>query len=165
MGATGFDSDDITAVARQALVRRSRGGGRDLCGRAASGQDYSLKGADLTLQAGRGTYLKVEHSRSEATSAPVFFSDNGGLSFSRSIRKAREGEATAVEARVNLRELGWTQRDRSVGAWCAAGWRLSGRFDSGQRVREQGAELLGYVTDDFSVYARYSEARRVAVNR
>jgi hypothetical protein len=35
-----------------------------------------------------------------------------------------------------------------------------GRFDTGQRVREQGAELLGYVTDDFSLYARYSEARR-----
>ena len=36
----------------------------------------------------------------------------------------REGEATAVEARVNLRELGWTQRDWSAGAWWRSGRHL-----------------------------------------
>src|SRR5690606_41881395 len=61
-----------------------------------AGEDYSLMAADLTLQAGRGTYLKLEHSRTEATSAPVFFSDNGGLSFVQlNPNGPREGEASA----------------------------------------------------------------------
>src|SRR5690606_21686875 len=72
-----------------------------------AGDDYSIRGADITLQAGRGTYLKVEHTRTEAGSAPVFFSDNGGLSFTRldSGLDSRSGEATAVEARANFKEL------------------------------------------------------------
>lgn len=104
---TGFDNDDITAGVRgKHWFGDHVAVGATYVDEQRAGQDYSLRGADLTLQAGRGTYLKVEHSRSEATSAPVFFSDNGGLSFTRlNPDGPREGEATAVEARVNLREL------------------------------------------------------------
>src|SRR5690606_24142432 len=72
-----------------------------------AGDDYNLAGGDLTLQAGRGTYLKLEYAQTQATQAPVFYSDNGGLSYSRlnpEVDIAREGEARSVEARVNLRE-------------------------------------------------------------
>ncbi|WP_140725008.1 TonB-dependent receptor [Pseudomonas sp. Hp2] len=161
---TGFDADDIAAGVRgkQWLGDHVAVGGTWVEEQRA-GQDYSIKGADLTLQAGRGTYLKMEHSRSEATGTPVFFSDNGGLSFTRiNPVGPREGEASAVEGRINLRELGWTEQDWSAGAW----WRevdegySVGRFDTGQRIREHGAEVLGYFTDDISLYARYSQARR-----
>ena len=83
------------------------------------GEDYSLRGADLTLQAGRGTYLKLEHSETAATSAPVFFSDNGGFSFVRQNPYVglRQGSANAIDAQANLKELGYTDRDWTVGAW------------------------------------------------
>lgn len=161
---TGFDADDIAAGVRgKHWFGDHFAVGATYVDEQRAGQDYSLRGADMTLQAGRGTYLKAEHSRSESTSTPVFFSDNGGLSFSRiNPVDPREGKASAVEGRINLRELGWTDKDWSAGAWWRqvdAGYSV-GRFDTGQKVREHGAELLGYFTDDFNIYARYSEARR-----
>ena len=123
-----------------------------------------MQGADLTLQAGRGTYLKLEQARSEATSVPVFFSDNGGLSFTQfnSGLGAREGDASSAEARVNLKELGWTQLDWSAGAWWRqvdAGFSVA-RSDQGFDIEEHGAEVRGLVTEDFQVYSRYSRAER-----
>ena len=74
----------------------------------------------------------------EATAAPVFFSDNGGLSFSQlnPVAGDRSGEATAVEARANLRELGWTARDWTAGAW----WR---DVDAGFIEEARHAQFLG----------------------
>ncbi|WP_337245919.1 hypothetical protein [Luteimonas sp. gir] len=130
-----------------------------------AGEDYSLMSADVTLQAGKGTYLKLEHSRTESTSAPVFFSENGGLSFSRlNPGGAREGEATAVEARANFQELGWSEQPWSAGAWWRqvdAGYSIS-RFDTGAQIEEYGAEVLGQFGANVGVYARFSRAERNA---
>ncbi|WP_205409904.1 hypothetical protein, partial [Escherichia coli] len=58
---TGFDSDDITAGLRgKHWFGDHVAVGATYVDEQRAGQDYSLKGADLTLQAGRGTYLKVE---------------------------------------------------------------------------------------------------------
>jgi hypothetical protein len=131
-----------------------------------AGDDYMLKGVDLTLQAGRGTYLKLEQSSTKATSAPIFFSDNGGLSFTQlnSAVGAREGDARAVEARANFKELGWTELDWSAGAWWRdvdAGFSI-GRFDTGADVQERGAEVLGQFAPNVNMRARYSRAERGA---
>lgn len=131
-----------------------------------AGDDYRLKGLDLTLQAGRGTYLKLEQSDTRATSAPIFFSDNGGLSFTQTnaAQGIREGGARAVEARANFKELGWTDLDWSAGAW----WRdvesgfSVGRFDTGADVREYGAEVLGQFAPNVNVHGRYTRAERGA---
>jgi hypothetical protein len=132
----------------------------------SGGSDYSLKGGDLTLQAGRGTYIKAELTQSEATATPVFYSDNGGLSFIQRnpLSAARRGEAWALDARANLRELGLTPLDWTMGAWWRevdAGFSIS-RFDTGAPVQEYGAEFLGYFTTDFSLYGRYSRAEQGA---
>ena len=131
-----------------------------------AGDDYRLQGLDLTLQAGRGTYLKYEQTRTESSAAPIYFSDNGGLSFSQrnSTGVAREGEAKAIEARANLKELGWTEHEWTVGAW----WRdidagySSSRYDNSSPIEEVGAEFLGYFSDRFSLYGRYSRAEQGA---
>ena len=130
-----------------------------------AGQDYRLMGADATLQAGKGTYLKLEHTKTEATGTPVFFSDNGGFSFTHinPVTGPREGTATAVELRANLRELGWTSQDWSAGAWwrdVEAGYSTGARDTGGQDIVEYGAEILGQVTAAFALYARYTEAER-----
>ncbi len=128
------------------------------------GEDYQLAGADVTLRAGRGTYVKLEHAETEATSAPVFFSDNGGLSFTQTNPTLRVGggSAQSVEARLNTRDLGWTKRDWSMGAWWRnvdAGYSIT-RFDNTFDVEERGAEILGDVTEALRIYARFSETDR-----
>lgn len=131
-----------------------------------AGDEYSLRGGDITLQAGRGTYIKGEYTQTKSTSAPIFFSDNGGLSFTElnSGLGAREGEARSVEARANFKELGWTELDWSAGAW----WREVGRgysisrFDTGLKIQEHGAEVLGQFSPNVNVRGRYSRAERGA---
>lgn len=161
----GFGSDDVTygARGRQWIGDHVAIGGTWI-DENRSGENYSLKGADLTLQAGRGTYLKVEQTRTDATAAPVFYSDNGGLSFIRRnpYEGRRSGTASAVEARANLRELGWTARDWSLGAWWRdvdAGFSVA-RQDTGQPIQEYGAEFLGYLTDDLSLYGRHTRTEQ-----
>jgi hypothetical protein len=162
---TGFDPDEVTGGVRgKHWFGDHVGLGLTYVDENRAGDDYTLAGADITLQAGRGTYVKAEYTQTEATSAPVFFSENGGLSFTEinSGLGAREGEAKAVEARANFKELGWTQLDWSAGAW----WREVGRgysiarFDSGETVEEHGAEVLGQFARNLNVYARYSRAER-----
>lgn len=127
------------------------------------GDDYLLQAADLTLQAGRGTYLKLERARTESSVAPVFHSDNGGLDFvQRNPDGAREGEASSVEARANLRELGWTRREWSTGAWWRqvdAGYSVA-RRDTGLAREEYGAEFLGWIHDSLSLYGRHTRAEQ-----
>jgi hypothetical protein len=162
---SGFDPDELTVGFRgKHWFGDHLAVGATYVDENRAGEDYSLRGADITLQAGRGTYLKLEQATSKATSVPVFFSDNGGLSFTElnSGLGARDGDASSVEARANLKELGWTKRDWSAGAWWRqtdAGFSVA-RFDQGLKVEEQGAEVLGMVTDDFQIYSRYSRAER-----
>lgn len=164
---SGFDPDEVTAGFRgRHWLGDHVAVGATWVEENRAGDDYSLMGADITLQAGRGTYLKVEHSRTEATSAPVFYSDNGGLSFTEinSGLDSREGEATAVEARANFKELGWTALDWSVGAWwrrADAGYSIA-RFDIGADVKEYGVEVLGQFSPSFNLYGRYTRAERGA---
>ena len=161
----GFDPDDVTAGFRgKHWFGDHVAVGATYVDENRAGEDYTLAGADLTLQAGRGTYLKLEHSKTEATGAPVFFSQNGGLSFTQinPVLGVREGEASAVEARANFKELGWTQLDWSAGAWWRhvdAGYSVS-RFDIGQEIEEYGAEVLGQFAPNFDFYTRFSKAER-----
>ncbi|GAB1594851.1 hypothetical protein [Lysobacter claricitrinus] len=130
------------------------------------GDDYRLLGGDLTLQAGRGTYLKLEQHRSDSTAAPVFYSDNGGLGFvvRNPVAAERSGTASAVDARANLKELGWTARDWSVGAWWRdvdAGFSVA-RFDTASPTTEAGAEFSGQVGERFDLFGRVSRVERGA---
>ena len=161
----GFNADELTAGVRgKHWFGDHLGVGGTWIEENRAGENYSLQAADVTLQAGRGTYLKVEHSRTESTAAPIFYSDNGGLSFSEinSGLGAREGEATSVEARANFKELGWTSLDWSAGAWWRdvdEGFSIS-RYDTGANIEEYGVEVLGQFTPTFNVYGRYSRAER-----
>jgi putative salt-induced outer membrane protein YdiY len=161
----GFDNDDASLGLRgKQWFGEHLAIGGTWVDENRSGDDYSVKGVDLTLQAGRGTYLKAEQTRTEATVAPLFYSDNGGLSFVQrnATVGARRGDATAVEARANFKELGWTEHDWSVGAWWRdldAGYSVS-RFDNGLAIEEWGAEFLGYFTQRFSLFGRHSRAER-----
>jgi len=159
----GLDTNDVTAglQGKQWFGNHLAVGGTYVNEGRDSG-DYTLEGADVTLQQGRGTYLKLEKSHSEAAVAPILYSDNGGFSFLQKnpINGPQSGDAESIEGRANLHELGLTQNDWTLGAW----WRNvdSGfsavSFDTGSQIREYGANFLGYVTKNFSLYGQYSYA-------
>ncbi|MCW8127623.1 hypothetical protein [Microbulbifer halophilus] len=162
---TGFEADNLAAGVRgkQWLGEHLALGGTYIS-EARSGDDYTLRGGDVTLQAGRGTYLKLEQSDSGASAAPIFFSDDGGLSFDRSNPQlpGRSGRARSLEARANLRQLGWSRGEWTLGGW----WRhvdagySSARFDPGQPVRETGGEFFGELSPEVDISGRWSERRR-----
>ncbi|MFT3898214.1 MAG: hypothetical protein QM719_11065 [Thermomonas sp.] len=159
-----FDDDEMTAGVRaKHWFGNHIGVGATYVDENRAGEDYTLTSADVTLQAGKGTYLKLEHSHTESTSTPVFFSDNGGLSFTQlNPTGPREGDATSVEARANFQELGWTTQPWSAGAWWRqvdAGYSVS-RYDTGADIEEYGAEVLGQFRPNVGLYARYSRAER-----
>ena len=160
---SGFDADDVSAGFRgKHWFGNHVGVGATYVQENRAGEDYTLAAGDLTLQAGKGTYVKAEYAQTESFGAPVFFSDNGGLSFVQQNDTAlfREGEAKSLEARANFKELGWTEQDWSVGAWwrnTSAGYSIS-RYDTGRPVTEYGAELLGQFTPNLGLYTRYTRA-------
>lgn len=163
---TGFSSDESSVGfrGRQWFGEHVALGGTYVDENRA-GDDYRLQGVDLTLQAGRGTYLKLEQASSEATSAPVFYSDNGGLSFSQinPINALnREGDAKSVVARINFKELGLTKQEWTAGAWWRDvddGFSIS-RMDAGLGTEEKGVEFTGRFNQQWSLSGRYSDASR-----
>ncbi|MGH8029590.1 MAG: hypothetical protein ACREO3_06630, partial [Arenimonas sp.] len=162
----GFDADQLaTGFRGRTWLGEHVAIGATVVDENRSGDDYSLHGLDLTLQAGRGTYLKLEQARSESTSAPVFFSADGGLSFEQrnpSLGADRDGDARSVEARVNFKELGWTANEWTAAAWWRdvdAGFSVA-RADTGLPIREVGVEFAGQLTSALRLSGRYSEATR-----
>lgn len=158
-----FDDDNVTGGVRgKQWLGDHVGLGVTYVDENRDGEDYTLTAGDVTLQAGRGTYLKAEYARTESFAAPVFYSDNGGFSFlrSNSLNGHREGEARSVEGRINFKELGWTSLEWNAAAW----WRdvdagySTARLDDLRAVNEYGAEVSGQFTPNLSVYARYSKA-------
>ena len=127
------------------------------------GRDFDLEGVDVTVKAGKGTYLSVEAARSESLqSSAAFDSVDGGLRFlSRSDNAAEpvtSGEAFAVEGRVNLAEFSdvvtgdvrawWKERDAGFSAG-----RLGHRFDT----VEKGVDVLLLAGENVSIQAGYAE--------
>lgn len=166
----GLSTDNLTAGARgKAWLGDHVGvGGTYVHEGRGAGEAYQLGGGDLTLQAGRGTYLKIEAAQSDQTQAPVFFSDNGGLTFTEAIPDgavaSRAGEAYAVEGRVDMEQLFgeegyWTRNRWTAGSWWKQrdeGFSVS-RRDFGYDTREWGAELNGELSDQLRLRGRLSQ--------
>jgi hypothetical protein len=131
-----------------------------------AGDDYELIGGDITLQAGKGTYLKTELTQTKSKAAPIYYSTNGGLSFNSlgSSIDDIKGEAVAVDARVNFKELGFTDNDLSVGTWLRdvdkgySSTRTSSYANSD--VMEYGAELAANINDRLNVYTKINRAEK-----
>lgn len=161
---TALDRDALTVGLRgKHWLTDHVGLGATIVDENRAGDDYTLRGVDVTWRAGRGTSLTVEHSQTDATSTPVFFSDNGGMSFQQANPVGpRHGTATAVEARVNLAELGWTMQPWSAAAWWRhvdAGYSVA-RADTGLAMHSYGADLLASINDNLNLYARYAQTER-----
>lgn len=128
-----------------------------------NGSDYDLDGVDLTLKASEGTYLNAEFARSQARQNDSnFVSFDGGLSFEAQIfggpGDALDGNAVAIEGRVNLRDIR-EALDGDIRAWWKnrdAGF-STGRLSQGIDITDKGLEAHVKVGQIATVTAAYSE--------
>lgn len=126
---------------------------------------YEIQGFDTILKAGNGTYLRAEYTHTRNNGVPIFFSDNGGLDFTeldKPTEASRNGEAYAVEGRVNLREQGVTERDVQAGAWYKKTNRgfSNGYSSTVSGMEEYGVEVAAELTDNLMTYLRHSKAKQ-----
>jgi hypothetical protein len=159
-----FEADFITAGIRaKHWLNDYIGVGGTYVKEEASGDDYEIRGVDLTLQAGLGTYIKGEYTKTNSRGAPMFYSDNGGLSFVElGSGNKSGGDAIAVDAKVNFKELGLVSNDISVASWYRNtddGYSQSRSF-SGSEITEYGGELVAEITKNWRAYTQVSKAKR-----
>ena len=149
----GFSADHLTAGGRaKHWFNDHIAVGLSYVDENRAGNDYQLAGADLTLQAGKGSYIKVEHSNTRNSQAPIFYSDNGGLTFQQMniideelTGGDKSGDALSFEARANLKALGYTEQELTAAAWhknTGAGFSIA-RRDLTEDITEQGIEVSG----------------------
>lgn len=160
---TSFDDNFVTAGIRaQHWVDDHVAIGGTYVREEASGDDYEIKGVDLTLQAARGTYIKGEYTHTKSTGAEMFYSDNGGLNFVSlgNTNSTSSGAAIAIDAKVNFKELNLTENEVSLAGWYRntdRGYSQSHSF-SGSEITEFGAETVAEITKNWRVYAQASHA-------
>ncbi|MEM9056456.1 MAG: hypothetical protein AAGD86_03205, partial [Pseudomonadota bacterium] len=157
----GFDANQLTTGARgKVWLGDHVAVGGTWVDESRAGEDYGLTGFDVTLQAARGTYLKAEMASTEANQADRFRSDDGGLTFVETAPATpdREGDALALEGRVNFQELLDTNNEWIVGAWWRdsdAGYSTS-RVDRNFDTQELGAEVTGELGSRIDVAGRFA---------
>ena len=128
------------------------------------GNDYSLRGVDITLQKSKGTYLKLENANSTSLSASIFYSDNGGLSFFQVPNGPQlNGQANSLEGNIDLRESGITDNEAMVKGWYLnkdASFSNSRIDNFGYDVLDKGIEGRMQLTDDVKITADYRDLNR-----
>jgi hypothetical protein len=125
-----------------------------------SGKDYAIKGVELMVQKGQGTWLKVERAQSQSSAAPIAYSTDGGLSFTPLLASTSvqanslgllEGKASAIEARLNSKELGLSDSNWKAAAWWRdkdAGFSSQHSTAPGKDQADAGIELIGQISPD-----------------
>ncbi len=133
--------------------------------RGGGAEDYQLVGGDVTLQMAPNTFINMEYVSSEESQAERFLSNNGGLLFSTiagTTTAGREGDAFAVEARLNSTEVFDTENEWVVSSWYRhsdAGYSVA-RRDAGVDVDEYGGEIIGHIGDRWTWSGRASFVER-----
>ena len=127
------------------------------------GGDFGLVGMDVTVKAGRGTYLTVETAGTEAMrNASVFESRDGGITFQAPSptepSAEADGDAVAVEGRVNLAEFS-EKLTGNIRAWWKnldAGFSAL-RFSSASDTTESGFDATVEAGEDVDFRASYAQ--------
>ena len=163
--ARNFDADDLTlGAAGTAWITDSLGLGGTYVRESRAGDDYELKGLDLTLRRNKGTYLKLEVAESDAVAATSQRSVDGGLNFENIAPTGNNvsGRAWGAEAQVTLGKSGAGERGK-VRAWYKD---RDAEFSSSRESSEltdtvdTGIEANVRLNDRVDVIARASEFER-----
>jgi outer membrane protein OmpA-like peptidoglycan-associated protein len=135
------------------------------------GTDYDMGGFDLTIKAGQGTYLSAEFGQSDARQSNTNFTSlDGGLSFRSQVSGGSgdnlKGEATAVEARIDLADVSNLLKG-DIRAWSKhrdADF-STGRLGQGTDIDERGFEAQTRIGDNIELVASYTDFDRAQISR
>ncbi len=160
----GFDAEDMTYGGRaQTWLGDHVGVGVSKVVDERDGTDFDLQGVDLTLKAGKGTYISAEVARSDARQHDAGFgSADGGLSFTDQNGSGNgdtlSGDAIGIEARVNLGEVSDTLKG-DVRAWHKNrdAEFSNGRLREGLEVTDQGVEAKWQPADGIALSSSYTD--------
>ncbi|HZM14516.1 MAG TPA: hypothetical protein VFE28_00815, partial [Candidatus Krumholzibacteria bacterium] len=157
-----FSPDHITYGARAKLwAADGLAAGGTFVQENRDGQDYQLAATDVTLRAGRGTYLKTEYAESEAgQSTANSQSSDGGFTFeNRTLPSlSTTGAALGFEGKLDFAELLPRDGAPQFGAWWKrrdAGFSTA-RLPTLQQTELYGAEFLWRLRQRLSFGGRWS---------
>lgn len=131
-----------------------------------AGQDYELLAADITLQQGAGTWVKIEHAQSQSFLSPIYFSNDGGLSYEQygsafiNNTSALGGNVSSVELRLNTKEQNWTEKQWKIAAWYRkqdAGFSAGHTNQIGNNTENTGLEVIGQLNSDLQLLMGYKK--------
>ncbi len=169
-----FDNDNITAGVRgKRWLGDHLGVGVTWANEQRAGDDYDIKGVDLTLKKSEHTYIRAEVARSESTqTAGSFVSSDGGLTFTafNSNQGVAGGNALNLEGQIFLNDFAGAsvdgnplaEKDIKAGAWYRqrdAGFSTA-RLDSGTDTVDAGAEIAATLNSRLDVSARATTLER-----
>jgi hypothetical protein len=124
------------------------------------GNDYEIKGVDVTLKGGKKTYIKAEYASSESIQAAAgnFVSHDGGLNFNSfdNNNTNKDGNAFGVEAKIALSDYINTQHDSTLGVWYKkreSGF-SSARLGDTKESTDIGVEVDSQISENIRVTAR-----------
>ncbi|MFK7816797.1 MAG: OmpA family protein [Gammaproteobacteria bacterium] len=164
-----FSADDVTTGGRgKAWLNDYVALGGTYVNEDRDGADYELKGTDVTLRAGKGTYLKLEYAESEAKQADQNFSSaNGGISFNKLNTQLGnvDGEALGAEIGINFAEV--TDHEGYLKAWWKdrdSGFSSTARLDDGIETTDTGLEALWIASERLELSARATQLDRKGQN-
>ena len=168
----GFDPDDITAGIRgKAWLNKYVGIGATYINEERDAEDYELKGADVTIKAGKGTYLKFEYAESDALQTnQSLISNNGGISFTNQTLTHdpdEKSEAYGIETRANFAEMTNNKHEGFIMAWWKdrdAGFSSTARIDDGIETEDIGLEGEYRATNNLTLSTRITNLDKENVN-
>ena len=167
-----FDADDVTAGLRgKAWLNKYIGIGGTYVSEERDGEDYELKGADVTIKAGKGTYLKFEYAESDAIqTSQSLISSNGGITFDQQATAGDQddkAEAFGLEARANFAEMTNNEHQGFIMAWWKdrdAGFSSTARIDDGIETTDIGLEGEYQATRNLKLSTRITNLDKENVN-
>ncbi len=167
-----FDADDVTAGLRgKAWLNKYVGLGGTYISEERDGEDYELRGADVTIKAGKGTYLKLEYAESDAIQTnQSLISNNGGITFDQQPvinNQDKTAEAYGVEARANFAEMTDNKHHGFIMAWWKdrdAGFSSTARIDDGIETSDIGLEGEYQATRNLKLSTRITNLDKDNIN-
>ena len=169
-----FDPDNITAGIRgKAWLNKHIGIGGTYINEDRDGEDYELKGADVTIKAGKGTYFKFEYAESDAIQANQnLISNNGGITFdtqstATTANLDSKAKAFGIEARANFAEMTNNKHQGFLMAWWKdrdAGFSSTARIDDGFETSDIGLEGEYQATRNLKLSTRITNLDKDELN-
>ena len=124
------------------------------------GEDYEIKGADITLKGGEGTYIKAEFAQSDSLqTSSNFRSFDGGINFihvETADNLKRTGKAYGVEARVDMKDFTNSKKNVVFGLWYKNRDKdfSSARLGESKEVIDYGVEASVQISQSMRILAK-----------